>query len=268
MIHAYGTPLKPIVPNCDIIGFHPDRLAVIAGPCSVESQEQILEIATAVAEAGATHLRGGAFKPRTSPYDFQGLKEEGLKYLVRAREATGLPIVTEVLHESDVLLVAEYADILQVGARNCQNFGLLSALGKTNKPVLLKRGFGCKIAEHIMAAEYIKKEGNENILLCERGIRTFEDATRFTFDINAIPLMKRKSNWMVVADPSHGTGLSEIVPNIAYASVAAGADGLMVEVHKQPENAVSDGRQSLSLPAFSAMMDKLRTIASVMGKKI
>lgn len=268
MTNGFASQQTPQSSNCDIVGFHPDKLSVIAGPCSVESEDQLLRIAEFVVRCGASHLRGGAFKPRTSPYDFQGLKEEGLKYLARARKETGLPIVTEVLHEGDVGLVAEYADILQVGARNCQNFGLLTALGKTNKPVLLKRGFGCRIAEHVMAAEYIKKGGNDKILLCERGIRTFEDATRFTFDINAVPLLKKKSGLMVVADPSHGTGLAEIVPNVAFASVAAGADGLMIEVHDQPEKALSDGRQSLSLPAFSAMMDKLRTIASVMGKSL
>lgn len=248
--------------------FKPEKLTVIAGPCSVESESQILQIAHSVKHSGASFLRGGAFKPRTSPHSFQGLKEKGLKLLAKAREETGLPIVTEVLSENDIDLIADYADVLQVGARNSQNFSLLRALGKIRKPILLKRGFGCTIREYILATEYILQGGNEEVILCERGIRTFETATRFTFDINAIPILKSETNLPVIADPSHGTGKANLIEPIAKASVAAGADGLMIEVHHDPKNALSDADQSIDIQAFSTLMDRLRPLASVVGKSL
>jgi 3-deoxy-7-phosphoheptulonate synthase len=231
---------------------------VMAGPCSVESEEQIMETAEAVKRAGGRILRGGAFKPRTSPYDFQGLEEEGLKLLRKAKEATGLDIVTEIMSDRDVDLVSEYADILQIGARNMQNFALLKSLGRTTRPILLKRGLSSTIKELLMSAEYILAHGNPNVILCERGIRTFETATRNTCDISAVPVLNELTHLPVILDPSHATGKRSLVPALARAAVAIGADGIMVEVHPRPEKAVSDGAQSLTIPQFEAMMKQLQ----------
>jgi 3-deoxy-7-phosphoheptulonate synthase len=243
-------------------------VVVMAGPCSVEGRSQIIEIAHAIKEAGATVLRGGAFKPRTSPYDFQGLGLKGLEYLADARAATGLPVITEVMREEQVQMVSEYADILQIGARNMQNYGLLQAVGKQQKPVMLKRGISGTIRELLMCAEYIVSNGNYNVLLCERGIRTYETATRNTFDLNAVPVLKQQTHLPVVADPSHGTGLRELVPAMSRAAVAAGADALILEVHPDPDNAVSDGRQSLTLEDFAALMRSLRRVAEAVDRTI
>jgi 3-deoxy-7-phosphoheptulonate synthase len=236
-------------------------IVVMAGPCSVESERQIIETAQAVKAAGATVLRGGAFKPRTSPYSFQGLEEEGLKFLAKARELTGLPVVTEVVNPETAELVAEYADILQIGARNAQNFALLKKVGQLSRPVLLKRGMSMTIQEFLMSAEYVMSEGNQAVILCERGIRTFETATRNTLDLSAIPVLKGKTHLPVIADPSHGTGNYHYVAAMSYAAVAAGADGLIIEVHTDPEHASSDGPQSLKPGKFAAMMAKLKLIA-------
>jgi len=244
------------------------RIAVMAGPCSVESREMVLEIAHAVKEAGATILRGGAFKPRSSPYSFQGLGEEGLRYLAEAREETGLPVITEVMSPGDVALVGDYADIFQVGARNTQNYSLLKALGKTDKPVFLKRGISGSIQELLMSAEYILSGGNMQVMVCERGIRTYETATRNTFDINAIPVLKQLTHLPVVADPSHGTGKWDLVGPVAKAGVAAGADALMIEVHPEPERAWSDGAQSLTLEHFAQLMQELDAVAQAVGREI
>jgi len=233
---------------------------IIAGPCSVESREQIIETAIAVKETGAHILRGGTFKPRTSPYSFQGLGEEGLKYLREAGDIAGLPIVTEVLDPRMVRLVAEYADILQIGARNMQNFPLLREVGRVDKPVILKRGFGATIEELLYAAEYIMLEGNENVILCERGIRTFEKSTRFTLDIAAIPVLKELTHLPVIVDPSHATGKRTLVPPLAKAALAAGADGIMVEVHPNPEKALSDGAQTLTLEMFKDLVRGLKCL--------
>ncbi len=234
-----------------------DDFIVMAGPCSVESEKQIMEVAEAVAAAGAKILRGGAFKPRTSPYEFQGLEREGLKLLAKAREATGLSIVTEVLSERDVDMVAEYANIMQVGARNMQNYALLKALGKCSRPVLLKRGMSSTLKELLMSAEYITAHGNPSVMLCERGIRTFETATRNTCDITAVSVLNELTHLPVILDPSHATGRRSLVPSLARAGVAIGADGLIVEVHPNPEKAFSDGAQSLTLDMFRAMMKDL-----------
>jgi 3-deoxy-7-phosphoheptulonate synthase len=239
-------------------GIGGDEFIIFAGPCSVESEEQILQTAEAVKKAGAHILRGGAFKPRTSPYDFQGLEEEGLKLLRMAKEKTGLAVCTEVMSTMDVDLVAEYADILQVGARNMQNFNLLKRLGKTTKPVMLKRGLSSTIKEFLLSAEYIVTSGNPNVFLCERGIRTFETATRNTFDISAVPVLDELTHLPVVLDPSHATGKRSLIPALARASVAVGADGLMIEVHPNPEKAFSDGPQSLRLPEFAKLMEDLK----------
>jgi 3-deoxy-7-phosphoheptulonate synthase len=244
------------------------RFGVIAGPCAVESREQVDVAARAVKAAGAHFLRGGAFKPRTSPYAFQGMKEEGLKILAEARAATGLPIVTEVMDTRDVELVARYADVLQVGARNMQNFSLLEAVGAQGKPVMLKRGLSATIQEFLMAAEYILKQGNYQVILCERGIRTFETMTRNTLDLGSIPLIKRLTHLPIIVDPSHGTGDRASVPAMARAAVALGADGLMVEVHPNPEKALSDGPQSLTPPAFAELMQVVRAIAAVVGLEV
>jgi 3-deoxy-7-phosphoheptulonate synthase len=235
-----------------------DEFVVMAGPCSVESEKQIMSTAEAVAEAGAKVLRGGAFKPRTSPYDFQGLELEGLKLLSKARKATGLPIVTEVMSEHDVERVAEHADLMQVGARNMQNFALLKALGKCVRPVLLKRGMSSTIKELLMSAEYITAHGNSALVLCERGIRTFETFTRNTCDIAAVPALNELTHLPVVLDPSHATGKRSLVPALSRAGVAIGADGLIVEVHPCPEKAVSDGAQSLTIEQFRTMMQSLQ----------
>ncbi len=231
---------------------------VIAGPCSVEHEAQILETAESVKKSGAHILRGGAFKPRTSPYDFQGLEEEGLKLLRKAKEKTGLPFCTEVMSAQDVDLVAEYSDILQVGARNMQNFTLLKRLGKVSKPVMLKRGLSSTIKEFLLSAEYIVTSGNPNVFLCERGIRTFETYTRNTLDLSAVPVLNELTHLPVIVDPSHATGKRSLVESMCKASVASGADGLMVEVHPNPEKAFSDGPQSLTLPMFAKLMKDLR----------
>ncbi|HBT82167.1 MAG: 3-deoxy-7-phosphoheptulonate synthase [Desulfuromonadales bacterium GWD2_61_12] len=244
------------------------QLVVMAGPCSVESEAQIVETAIAVKAAGATVLRGGAFKPRTSPYSFQGMEEEGLKLLALARQETGLPIVTEVVNPRDVELVARYSDIMQVGARNVQNFALLKVLGQLDKPILLKRGMATTIQEFLMSAEYILAEGNRRVMLCERGIRTFETATRNTLDIAAVPVLKELTHLPVIVDPSHATGHAHLVPSMSYAAVAAGCDGLIVEVHPCPEKAASDGPQSLRPAEFATMMEKLRQFATVAGRTL
>jgi len=262
--------------------FHPDNsvfpldgftiggqeIPIIAGPCSVESRSQIIETAHAVKEAGANALRGGVFKPRTSPYSFQGLGEEGLEYLAEAREQTGLPIVVEVMAVSKVPIMVEYVDVLQIGARNMQNFNLLRAVGDTHTPVLLKRGMSATVEDLLMAAEYILAGGNERVMLCERGIRTFETATRNTTDINAIPVLKSLTHLPVVLDPSHSTGHFDYVSAIAKAAVAAGADGLIVEVHPDPAHAVSDGRQSLTPENFSKMVGKLKAVAEAVDRSL
>ena len=235
-----------------------DEFIVMAGPCSVESEKQIMEVAEVVATAGAKILRGGAFKPRTSPYEFQGLELEGLKLLAKAREATGLSIVTEVLSERDVEMVAEYANIMQVGARNMQNFALLKALGKCQRPILLKRGMSSTLKELLMSAEYLVAHGNPNVMLCERGIRTFETATRNTCDITAVSVLNELTHLPVILDPSHATGKRSLVASLARAAVAIGADGVIVEVHPNPEKAFSDGAQSLTLEMFRAMMRDLK----------
>jgi 3-deoxy-7-phosphoheptulonate synthase len=245
-----------------------DNFVVMAGPCAVESKDQIISTAMAVREAGARILRGGAFKPRTSPYSFQGLGEEGLKLLVAAKEETGLPIITEVMSPDLVELVARYADILQVGARNMQNYALLEAVGKIRKPVMLKRGMMSTIEELLLAAEYILSNGNTQVLLCERGIRSFERATRNTLDISAVPVIKKNSHLPVIVDPSHGVGYREYVPAAARAAAAVGADGIIVEVHPSPENALSDGVQSLSFDEFRVMMDGIRPVALAVGRRI
>lgn len=244
------------------------QVVVMAGPCAVESREQILETARAVKEAGGLVLRGGAFKPRTSPYSFQGMGEEGLRLLAQARDETGLPIVTEVMDPQMVPLVTTYADILQIGARNMQNYALLHAIGEAQRPVLLKRGMMSTVEELLMAAEYILSHGNERIILCERGIRTFEQYTRNTLDISAVPLLKQLSHLPVLVDPSHGTGKWELVEPISRAAVAAGADGLIIEVHPHPEEALSDGGQSLKPARFAALMQGLRPVAEAVGRTL
>ncbi|MBY0504390.1 MAG: 3-deoxy-7-phosphoheptulonate synthase [Bryobacteraceae bacterium] len=246
------SPAGPI----DIGGDDP---VVMAGPCSVESEAQIMETAERVAAAGARILRGGAFKPRTSPYEFQGLAEDGLALLARARERTGLAIVTEVMTDSDVALVEQYTDLFQVGSRNMQNFALLKALGRSRRPVLLKRGLSSTIKEWLMAAEYVVGHGNPNVIFCERGIRTFETATRNTCDLAAVPLLNELTHLPVIVDPSHATGKRSLVPAVARAAIAIGADGLMVEAHPAPEKAWSDGAQSLSLDEFDGMMRMLES---------
>jgi 3-deoxy-7-phosphoheptulonate synthase len=244
------------------------HLGVIAGPCAVENEEQMVTTARAVKAAGATALRGGAFKPRTSPYAFQGLKEEGLKILATAREETGLPIVTEVMAGAEVSLVARYADILQIGARNMQNYRLLEEVGAAGKPVLLKRGASATLDELLLAAEYILNAGNQNVILCERGIRTFEAHTRFTLPLATVPWLHDRTHLPVVVDPSHGTGHTSLVPSMAAASVAAGADGLILEVHPSPETAMSDGYQSLDFEQFEATMQLVRKVADAVGKVV
>ena len=241
---------------------------VVAGPCGVESREQIMTTARAVKDAGARFLRGGAYKPRTSPYAFQGLKEEGLRLLAEARAETGLPIVTEVLDTDTVALVAEHADVLQIGARNMQNFSLLQACGDLRKPVLLKRGLSATIEELLYAAEYIVSRGNREVILCERGIRTFERMTRNTLDLGAVPVLKRLTHLPVIVDPSHGTGDWRLVAPLARAAVAVGADGLMIEVHPEPARAMSDGPQSLTPDNFAKLMDAVRAIAPVVGLEV
>jgi len=244
------------------------RIGVIAGPCSVESVEQIVGTARAVKAAGATGLRGGAFKPRTSPYSFQGMKEKGLELLAEARQATGLAVVTEVVAPEDVPLVARYADVLQIGARNMQNYRLLEAVGRTQTPVLLKRGPAATVEELLLAAEYILDAGNLQVMLCERGIRTFETHTRFTLPLATVPWLHARTHLPVVVDPSHGTGHANLVESMAAASVAAGADGLIIEVHPDPKCASSDGAQTLDFAAFGRMMDVCRRVAEAIGRSL
>lgn len=244
------------------------KIQVIAGPCSVENYDLLLDIANKVKKAGATILRGGAFKPRSSPYSFQGLGEEGLKFLQDVSKKTGLLVCTELMDPRDMALVEKYADIIQIGARNMQNFNLLKEVGLSKKPVLLKRGMSCTIKEWLMSAEYILSNGNFNVILCERGIRTFEDETRFTLDINAVPVAKRLSHLPVIVDPSHSTGQWGLVPAASKAAIAAGADGLIVEVHTMPEQAKSDGAQSLVPENFASMMKELKAIAQAVGREL
>ena len=250
------------------VEFGSDNFVVIAGPCSVESREQIVETAIKVKKAGAKLLRGGAFKPRTSPYSFQGMEEEGLELLAEAREKTGLPIVTEVVTPQDITLVARYADVLQIGARNMQNYALLRQVGQIDKPILLKRGLSATIKEFLMSAEYILSQGNQNVILCERGIRTFETATRNTLDLSAVAIIRQQSHLPVIADPSHGTGLKDLVLPMTKAAAACGADGAIVEVHPDPENALSDGEQSLTPDDFTELIKQLRPIVKAEGRKL
>jgi 3-deoxy-7-phosphoheptulonate synthase len=245
-----------------------EKVVVIAGPCSVESREPLIATAQSVKSAGALMLRGGAFKPRTLPYSFQGLGEEGLKLLAEAREETGLPIVTEVISPGDVELVEAYTDVLQIGARNMQNYPLLKRVGRASKPVLLKRGLSATIEEWLSAAEYVLHGGNRDVILCERGIRSFQRLTRFTLDLTAVPLLKEISNLPVIVDPSHGTGIRSLVSPMSKAAVAAGADGLLIEVHPQPERAKSDGAQSLTPDGFRALMEGLYPVARAVGRSL
>ncbi len=244
------------------------RIVVMAGPCAVESEEQLVASARVVKESGASILRGGAFKPRTSPFNFQGLEKTGLELLARAREQSAIPVVTEVVDPHDVELVAEYADVLQVGSRNMQNFALLSSVGRSKRPVLLKRGFASTVTEWLTAADYLLAEGNNQVILCERGIRTFEDSTRFSLDISSIPVIKRFSHLPLIVDPSHAAGHYSLVPAIAKASVAAGADGLLIEVHPNPKEALVDGLQSLTPSDFARLMAELGPIAEAVGRCI
>lgn len=244
-----------------------DKIVIIAGPCSVESKEQLMETAKAVKEAGAHILRGGAFKPRTSPYSFQGMEEEGLKILAEARDEIGLPIVTEVMNPEDVDLIARYADVMQVGARNIQNFSLLKKLGGVKKPILLKRGMMTTVQEFLMSAEYILSEGNSQVILCERGIRTFETATRNTLDLSCIPVLMEETHLPIIVDPSHATGNWHYVAPMSKASVAAGADGLMIEVHLKPEEAFSDGSQSIKPDNFTILLEELKPFIIAAGRK-
>jgi len=245
-----------------------DHVIVMAGPCSVDTKERLLHTAEVVKEAGARVLRGGAFKPRTSPYAFQGHGEKALRFLADARKLTGLPVVTEVMNLNDVKLVEEYADLIQIGARNIQNFDLLKAVGKAKKPVLLKRGMSTTIQEWLLSAEYVMANGNYNVILCERGIRTFETSTRFTLDLNAVPVLRHLTHLPIIVDPSHGVGIREYIPALAKASVAVGADGLILEVHPKPEEALSDGPQSLLPEQFAKLMGELRAVALAVGRTL
>ena len=244
------------------------RVVLISGPCSVESKERLLTIANAVKKAGARVLRGGAFKPRTSPYSFQGLGEDGLRYLAQARAATGLPIITEIMDTRDLERVEQYADCLQIGSRNMQNFALLKEVGRSRLPVMLKRGFSATINDLLLSAEYVLSEGNPRVLLCERGIRTFETMTRNTLDLNAVPILKAKTRLPVVVDPTHGIGLRDFVPQMSLAAVAAGADALMIEVHDDPEHARSDGEQALRPDAFADLVRRIRAVAEAVGREV
>jgi len=259
---------EPTIVNVEGVSIGGPEIVVIAGPCSVESEKQVMDTARAVQAAGAKMLRGGAYKPRTSPYAFQGLEEDGLKILLAAKAETGLKIVTEIVSVGDLEVLLKYADILQVGARNCQNYALLRAVGQAQKPVLLKRGMSATIQEYLMAAEYCLNEGNYDIMLCERGIRTFETETRFTLDLNAVPVLKNLTHLPVLVDPSHGTGHWRLVAPMARAAIAAGCDGLLVEVHPEPANALSDGSQSLKPIKFERLMEEIRRVAEAMGRAI
>jgi len=244
------------------------RIVVMAGPCAVETEQQLMEAARVVKESGASILRGGAFKPRTSPFSFQGLEKAGLELLARVREQLGIPVVTEVVDPHDVNLVSKYANILQVGSRNMQNYALLTAIGKSKCPVVLKRGFSCTVTEWLTAADYLLAEGNNQVILCERGIRTFEDSTRFSLDISSLPVIKRFSHLPVIVDPSHAAGHYSLVPAMVKAAVAAGADGLLIEVHPNPKEALVDGLQSLTPSDFARLMEELRPIAKAVGRYI
>ncbi|MBE3592394.1 MAG: 3-deoxy-7-phosphoheptulonate synthase [Thermoanaerobacter sp.] len=257
---------EPTVVKVEDIEIGGSNIVIMAGPCAVESREQLFESAMAVKKAGAQFLRGGAFKPRTSPYSFQGLEKEGLKMLKEAKELTGLKIVTEVMDVHSVELVAEYADVIQIGTRNMQNFPLLKAAGRINKPVLLKRGLAATLEEWLSAAEYILSEGNKDVILCERGIRTFETYTRNTLDLSAVPAIKKLSHLPIVVDPSHGTGKWHLVAPMAKAAIAAGADGLIIEVHPDPKNALSDGAQSLTPENFETLCEDIKVIAKAVGR--
>lgn len=267
-IASRETKSEPTVVRAASLTVGGGNLGIIAGPCGVESEEQILAAAHAIKKSGATALRGGAYKPRTSPYSFQGMKEAGLKLLAKARSETGLAVVTEVVASEDVPLVAEYADVLQVGARNMQNYRLLEAVGKSPRPVLLKRGPSATMDEFLLAAEYILDGGNQQVMLCERGIRTFEAHTRFTLPLATVPYLQQKTHLPVVIDPSHGTGHTPLVPALARAAIAAGADGIIVEVHPNPEKALSDGYQSLNFKQFEDMMAGCRRVAAAMEMKM
>lgn len=256
------------VVKVDGVSFGAEAFAVIAGPCAVESGDQLLTCARAIKEAGGNLIRGGAYKPRTSPYSFQGLGEEGLKMLAQAREETGLPVVTELLDVRDLDVVCQYADVLQIGTRNMQNFQMLRESGRSKKPVLLKRGFGSTVEELLMAAEYILREGNQQVVLCERGIRTFEDSTRNTLDISAVPTVKHLSHLPIIVDPSHGTGRRELVGPLSMAAMAAGADGVMIEVHPNPEEALCDGSQSLTPSQFQEVIGQLRKLAGAVDRTL
>ncbi len=245
-----------------------DRIVVMAGPCAVESEEQLAKAAKVVKEAGACILRGGAFKPRTSPFSFQGMKKAGLELLGRIKEQFGIPVITEVVDPHDVSLVSKYADILQIGSRNMQNYPLLTDVGRNKRPVVLKRGFSCTVTEWLTAADYLLSEGNTQVILCERGIRTFEDSARFSLDISSIPVIKRFSHLPIIVDPSHAAGHYSLVPAIAKAAVAAGADGLLIEVHPNPKEALVDGLQSLTPSDFARLMGELRAIAKSVGRYI
>ncbi|MGQ9661619.1 MAG: 3-deoxy-7-phosphoheptulonate synthase [Kiritimatiellia bacterium] len=266
-----GLELKKEKTRIDVgpgVVFGGKRIQIIAGPCAVESREQILETAQFVKAGGGTVLRGGAYKPRTSPYSFQGLEAEGLKLLAEARDLTGLPINTELMRESAIDLVSEYADMIQIGARNMQNFDLLKAVGQIRKPVLLKRGLASTVHEWLMSAEYILAQGNQQVILCERGIRTFETSTRFTLDLNAVAVLKRETHLPIVVDPSHGTGHWEYVEDMTLAAIAAGADGLLIEVHPNPHEALSDGAQSLKPENFAALVERASFVAEAVGREL
>ncbi len=262
--HKEDTIIK--IGNEEIIGNN--KIMMIAGPCSVESEEQIIEIAKRVKESGANFLRGGAFKPRTSPYDFQGLKEEGLKLLTKAKEETGLKIVSEIVSIEDIELFDKYVDVIQIGARNMQNFDLLKKVSKLNKPIILKRGLCATIKEWLMAAEYILNEGNPNVILCERGIRTYETATRNTLDLSSIPVIKKLSHLPIIVDPSHAGGQKYLIEPLSKAAIAIGCDGLIIEVHNHPEKALSDGEQSLTPTMYNDLCQNIKPLINIMNKKI
>lgn len=259
---------KSTIVDCGGVKIGGERIVVIAGPCAVESESQLMQAAEAVKKAGASILRGGAFKPRTSPFSFQGMQKQGLELLSKAKEQFGMPVVTEVVDPHDVELVASHADMLQIGSRNMQNYALLTNAGKSKCPVVLKRGFSCTISEWLTAADYLLADGKNRVILCERGIRTFEDSIRFSLDISAIPVLKKNSHLPVIVDPSHAAGHFSLVPAIAKAAVAAGADGLLIEVHPNPKEALVDGLQSLSLSNFARLMEELQTIARAVGRYI
>jgi 3-deoxy-7-phosphoheptulonate synthase len=259
---------KDTIVRCSGVEIGGERIVVMAGPCAVESEKQLMEAASVVKKAGASVLRGGAFKPRTSPFSFQGLQTQGLELLAKARNEYGMPVITEVVNTEDVGLVSSYVDILQVGSRNMQNFSLLTSAGKSKRPVVLKRGFACTLTEWLTAADYLLAEGDDQLILCERGIRTFEDSVRFSLDITAVPVVKKNSHLPIIVDPSHSAGHYSLVPAIAKAAVAAGADGLLIEVHPNPKEALVDGLQSLSPSDFVRLMEELKVIAKAVGRYI